>query len=80
MCIQIETLDAQLIQHSNQALVKAFVSTYALRERYIDNVIVAITNHHVALPLLDGFDGSCTCTPAMMPASNQYRNALTLLI
>ena len=43
--------DAQFVEHGNQSLVKSLVGADTLGERYIDNIVVAIAYHDVALPL-----------------------------
>ena len=50
--------NAQLVEYLNQSLVETLISTDALAERYINHLVIADTNHHVALSLFDGLDGA----------------------
>ena len=58
----VHSLNTQFIKYFNQPFVKALVRTDTLGEGYIDNVVVAVAYHHVALALLDGLDGTYTRT------------------
>ena len=51
-------LDAEFVEDFDEALVEALVSTDALGEGYIDDLVVPYTHHDVALALLDGLDGA----------------------
>ena len=57
-----ECLDAQLVEHGEQLLVQWLIRANSLRERHIYNLIVAHTNHHVALSLHDSLYGAYTST------------------
>ena len=56
----LQSLDTQFVEHGDEALVKALVSANTLGKGYIDDVVIAIAHHDIALALLDGFDGTDT--------------------
>ena len=55
-------LNAQLVEHSNEPLVKTLVGADGLGEGHQFNIVVPVAYHHVALTLLDGLDSSIAHT------------------
>ena len=51
-------LNTQFVEHGDQALVEALVGTDALGEGHVDDFVVAVAHHHVALSLHNGLDGA----------------------
>ena len=72
-------LDAQFVEYCDESFVETLIGTYALGERYIYYIVVAIAYHHVALPLFDSLDSTNTCTTcqnAVASRSRFFRNSL----
>lgn len=56
----VSALNAQLVKDGDELAVERLIATYSISERYVDDLIVAHTDHDVALSLHDSLDSADT--------------------